>query len=361
MSNDILFSSFRLGPITLRNRVVMAPMTRNRSTGNVPGDLAVKYYAQRAEAGLIITEGTSPSPNGLGYARIPGLFNAAQAAAWKKVTDAVHGRSGRIFGQLMHTGRASHPDNLPPGAKILAPSAVALGGDGIWVDPDGNKLAPAPAAMTAGEIEATIEEYVHSAELALEAGFDGVELHGANGYLIEQFLNTASNRREDEWGGSIPNRIRFATEVAKRTAARIGGDRLGIRVSPYGVFNGMTRDPATEDDVYESLARELSTIGLVYIHVVDHSSMGAPEVKPSVKRKIRDAFKGAYILSGGYDLARAVADLTEKKGDLVSFARPFVSNPDLVARLRDGRALHAPDFATFYTPGPKGYTDYPVD
>ncbi len=325
---------------------------------NVPGDIAATYYAQRAEAGLIVTEGTSPSPNGLGYARIPGLFNATQARAWKKVTDAVHAKGGCIFVQLMHTGRASHLHNLPLGARILAPSSITLASE-IWVDPGGNQPAGLPEAMTVADIESTIEEYALSGELAIEAGFDGVELHGANGYLIEQFLDTASNQRADAWGGAVENRIRFAVEIARRTAKRIGGDRLGIRISPYGVFNNMVSDAATED-VFESLARQLSAIGLAYIHVVDHSSMGAPEVKPSVKRKLRDAFGGKIILAGGFDRDSAEAALREKRADLIAFARMFLSNPRLVTLLRENRPLHEPDFATFYTPGEKGYTDYPA-
>jgi len=358
MSNEILFSSCQLGRIKLRNRVVMAPMTRNRAIDNIPGDIAVTYYGQRAEAGLIITEGTSPSPNGLGYPRIPGLFDATHVCAWKNVTDAVHAKGGRIFVQLMHTGRASHPGNLPPGARILAPSAIALKSD-IWVDPDGNQPAALPEAMTLVDIESTIKEYVRSSELAIEAGFDGVELHGANGYLIEQFLNTASNQRTDDWGGTIRNRIRFAVEIARRTAACIGGDRLGMRVSPYGVFNGMVSD-ATTEDMYESLAIKLSAIGLAYLHVVDHSSMGAPEVKPSVKKKMRDAFRGLMILAGGYDRESAEAALNERRADLIAFARTFLANPRLVTLLRESKTLRQPDFATLYTPGEKGYTDYPV-
>ncbi|MFT3770018.1 MAG: hypothetical protein QM820_31710 [Minicystis sp.] len=259
----------------------------------------------------------------------------------------------------MHTGRASHPDNLPAGARVLAPSAIALGED-MYVDGKGPQPAPVPEAMTEADIEQTIEGFARSAELAVEAGFDGVELHGANGYLIDQFLNTASNQRTDDWGGSVPNRIRFAVEAAKRAAARIGGDRLGIRVSPYGAFNHMVTDEAQED-VFESLARELSALGLVYLHVVDHSAMGAPEVKPSIKRKLREAFKGTLILSGGYDRDRAEADLREQRGDLVAFGRPFIANPRLVTKLRERKELAAPDFTTFYTPGEKGYIDYPVE
>lgn len=359
MSADLLFSPYNLGPTPLKNRMVMAPMTRNRALGNVPGEIVVKYYEQRAEAGLIVTEGTAPSANGTGYARIPGLYTDEQVKAWSQVTSAVHAAGGRIFVQLMHTGRSSHPANLPKGARIVAPSAVALGGDGIWVDPDGNKPAPVPAELTAREIESAADEYAHSSQLAIDAGFDGVELHGANGYLIDQFLNTVTNRRTDDWGGSVKNRIRFALEVARRSAARIGAERLGIRLSPFGVFNEMAPDPAMEE-LYESLAGELSSLGLVYVHLVDHSAMGAPAVPPTVKAKIRAAFKGTLILSGGYDHARAEADLEAKHADLIAFGRPFLANPRLPSRLRAGTELHAVDFTTLYSPGEKGYLDYPL-
>jgi N-ethylmaleimide reductase len=354
--SDILFSSWKLGKIPLKNRVVMSPMTRSRSPGNVPGPIVATYYAQRAEAGLIVTEGTSPSPNGLGYARIPGLFSPQQVQGWRQVTDAVHKAGGRIFVQLMHTGRVSHPLNMSQGARILAPSAVALQGK-MWTDASGEQPYPVPQSMTEAEIKTTIEEYRRSSELAVEAGFDGVELHGANGYLIDQFLNLASNQRADAWGGSIQNRIRFAIEVARRACKAIGPDRVGIRLSPYGVFNGMTSDPAIED-TFEILAAEIARLGLAYIHVVDHSSMGAPEVKPSVKQKIRAKFEGTVILAGGYDRERAESDLAAKKADLIAFGRPFISNPQLVAKLRTGAPLSPADQATFYTPGEKGYTDY---
>jgi N-ethylmaleimide reductase len=361
MPNELLFSPLKFGRVELKNRVVMSPMTRSRSIGNIPGDLVAKYYGQRAEAGLIITEGTSPSPNGLGYPRIPGLFNAEQVAGWKKTTSAVHAAGGHIFVQLMHTGRVTHPDNLPPGGKVLAPSALP-GPDKMWVD---SKMAleptPVPAPMTPQEIETAIEEYAKSGELAIEAGFDGVELHGANGYLIEQFLNTASNVRTDEWGGAIDNRIRFAVEVAKRVAKRIGSDRLGIRLSPFGVFGGMASE-ATTEDTFERLVKALWDLKLLYVHTVDHAAMGAPEVPPSIKQKIRAAFKGIIILSGGYDKARAEKDLQEKKGELVAFGRPFIANPKLVTKLRENKELRPPqDMSTFYSPGEKGYTDYPME
>jgi len=359
MPNDLLFSPLELGPTHLANRVVMAPMTRSRSINNVPGEIAATYYAQRAEAGLIVTEGTSPSPNGLGYPRIPGLFNAAQVAGWKRVTDRVHAAGSKMFVQLMHTGRIGHPANLPPGGRVLGPSAVPTS-EKMFVDPDGPQPIPTAIAMTAEDIEYAIEEYAASSVLAIEAGFDGVELHGANGYLIDQFFNAASNRRTDEWGGPVANRIRFALEVCKRVEKHLGHDRLGIRLSPFGAFNAMAPDGAPEE-LYELLARELSKLGLVYIHLVDHSSMGAPPVPPTVKLKIRAAFTGKLILSGGYDRARAEHDLSENLGDLIAFGRPFLANPKLVTRLRENQPLRAPDFATFYTPGEKGYTDYPLD
>ena len=355
MSNT-LFTPTQLGSLSLKNRIVMAPMTRSRAIGNVPNALMEQYYRLRADAGLIITEGTSPSPNGLGYARIPGLFNEEQMQGWRRVTDGVHQAGGRIFVQLMHTGRVSHPANMPFGAAILAPSAVAVPGE-MWTDANGMQPHPVPREMSEADIAQNIAEYAASASLARQAGFDGVELHAANGYLIDQFLNTASNQRNDRWGGSIENRVRFAVEVAKATVAAIGAERVGMRISPYGVFNAQVPD-AEMDELYLRLVDELNALGLLYIHVVDHSAMGAPEVSPVLKAKIRAAFKGKYILSGGYDVARANADLDEQRGDVVAFGRPFISNPDLVDKLKSGQALVAPDFDTFYTPGEKGYTDY---
>ena len=356
--SDSLFLPWTLGKMKLKNRIVMAPMTRSRSPGNVPGDIVATYYAQRAEAGLIVTEGTSPSPNGLGYARIPGLYEPRQVQGWSKVTDAVHKAGGRIVVQLMHTGRVSHSLNMPAGSRILAPSSIPLSGK-IWTDVQGEQPYAMPEEMTEPDIRETIAEFVRSAELAIEAGFDGVELHGANGYLINQFLNAASNQRQDGWGGSIENRMRFAVEIARGAAVKIGGERLGMRLSPFGVFNDMAIEP-TMEDTFERLVAELDRIGLAYVHVVDHSSMGAPVVPDSIKQKIRAAFHSTLILSGGYDRVRAEADLTAKKGDLVAFGRPFISNPRLATKLRSGAALLPSDQATFYTPGEKGYIDYPA-
>ncbi|OHC66623.1 MAG: alkene reductase [Rhodocyclales bacterium GWA2_65_20] len=354
--SSTLFTPTQLGHLSLKNRIVMAPLTRSRATGNRPNELMEQYYRLRAEAGLIITEGTSPSPNGLGYARIPGLFNKEQVQGWRRVTDGVHQAGGRIFVQLMHTGRVSHPANMPAGASVLAPSPVAVPGE-MWTDSDGMQPHPVPREMSEADIAHSIAEYAASAKLAIEAGFDGVELHAANGYLIDQFLNTASNQRQDRWGGSVENRIRFAVEVARATVAAIGAERVGMRISPYGVFNAQLPD-AEMDDVYLRLSDELNALGLLYIHVVDHSAMGAPEVSPELKARLRAAFDGQYILSGGYDVARADADLDAQRGDLVAFGRPFISNPDLVAKLKSEQELVAPDFSTFYTPGAEGYTDY---
>jgi len=350
-----IFENVKLGSVTLKNRIVMAPMTRSRAIGNIPNALMAEYYSARAEAGLLITEGTSPSPNGLGYARIPGLFNQEQVNGWRLVTDAVQKKGGVIFVQLMHTGRVSHPENMPAGSRMVAPSAIAVSGQ-MWTDGKGMLAHPTPHEMTTAEVHAAVDEYVRSAELAIKAGFDGVELHAANGYLMEQFLNPKSNQRKDEYGGSSENRMRFVLEIARAVTAKIGPERVGIRVSPYGVFND-TGEFEEIDQFYGDLAKELSKLGLAYIHVVDHSSMGAPPVSAEVKRLIRENFKGLYILSGGYETReRADADLKEGRGDLVAFGRPFIANPDLVQKLKSGAALKAPDQATFYTPGPEGYT-----
>jgi N-ethylmaleimide reductase len=354
----LLFSKTSLGPLLLQNRLVMSPMTRNRATGNVPNDLMAQYYAQRASAGLIITEGTSPSPNGLGYPRIPGAFSAAQIAGWRRVTEAVHAQGAKVFLQLMHCGRIAHPLNLPAGARVLGPSAVAAAGE-MYTDAEGMKPNAMPQAMTEADIKTTVEEFMQAANNAVAAGFDGIELHGANGYLLEQFFRPSSNQRTDRYGGPVENRARFVLEVADAVIKAIGKEKVGIRLSPFGVFNDMPVYAAMEAD-YTYLAQQLDARGLAYIHLVDHSPMGAPPVPESMKAAFRSVFKGALILSGGYDAARAESDLTAGKCDLIAVGRPFLANPDLVARWRTGAAVNAPDINTFYTPGPKGYTDYPA-
>lgn len=354
-----VLTSYRLGKNELKNRIVMSPMTRSRAIGNIPNDLIAEYYEQRSGAGLIITEGTSPSPNGLGYSRIPGVFSKQQVEGWKKVTAAVHKNGSKIFVQLMHTGRISHPLNLPEGAKVLAPSAVKPAGQ-MWTDQKQMQDFPVPAEMTAKDLAITKQEFVDAAKNAIEAGFDGVELHAANGYLLEQFLSPVSNVRKDNYGGSIENRCRFVLEVTEAVAEAIGKENTGIRLSPYGVASDMPHYPEI-DATYNYLAEHLNKIGIVYIHLVDHSAMGAPAVSPELKKQIRKSFKNSLILSGGYDLERAEADIESAAGDLIAFGRPFLNNPDLVARFKNGWPLAKElDFNLFYTPGEKGYTDYPA-
>jgi N-ethylmaleimide reductase len=353
-----LFSKYRLGNTSLQNRVVMSPMTRSRATGNIPNDLMAEYYGQRSSAGLIITEGTSPSPNGLGYSRIPGIFSKAQVEGWKKVTTEAHKGVAKIFIQLMHTGRIGHQLNLPVGAKVLAPSAIRAAGQ-IWTDQKQMQDYPVPSEMTAGDITRARNEYITAALNGIEAGFDGVELHGANGYLLEQFLSPISNIRTDNYGGSIENRSRFVLEVTEAVSSAIGKERTGIRVSPYGVASDMPHYPEI-DATYKYLAGELNRFGIEYIHIVDHSAMGAPVVPAEIKNEIRKLFKNTLILSGGYDHERAEVDLQNGKADLIAFGRPFINNPDLVERFRNKQALSTDlKFDLFYTPGPNGYTDYP--
>jgi len=359
MKDYKLLSVYKLGDIDLKNRVVMSPMTRSRAIGNVPNEIMAEYYRQRSGAGLIITEGTSPSPNGLGYSRIPGIFSKPQVEGWKKITSAVHKNGGKIFIQFMHTGRIGHALNLPEGGRILAPSAVKAAGK-MWTDSKQLQEFPVPEEMTSDDIIQTKQEFVNAAKNSISAGFDGVELHGANGYLLEQFQSPVSNTRTDNYGGSIENRSRFVLEVAGAVADAIGKEKTSIRLSPYGVASGMSHYPEI-DATYNYLAEKLDKIGIVYIHLVDHSYMGAPPVPLALKKQIRSIFKNTVILSGGYDMERAETDLNSGLGDLVAFGRPFISNPDLVERFRNGWPLSKnPDSSLFYSPGEKGYTDYPV-
>jgi N-ethylmaleimide reductase len=355
---SLLFAPTTLGPLPLQNHLVMSPMTRNRATGNVPTPWMAQYYGQRASAGLIITEGTSPSPNGLGYPRIPGVFSSAQIDGWRPVAQAVHDKGGQIFMQLMHCGRIAHPLNLPPGAQVLAPSALAAAGE-MFTDAQGPQPHPVPQKMTQADITTAVAEFAQAASNALAAGFDGVELHGANGYLLEQFLRPTSNQRTDAYGGSIEHRSRFLLEVVEAVIVAIGKDRVGIRLSPFGVFNDMPLYEEMEAD-YTYLAQQLNHRTLNYIHLVDHSAMGAPPVPQSTKAMFRRTFKGHLILSGGYDAARAEADLMAHKADLIAVGRPFLANPDLPARWQAGSVLNEADAKTFYTPGPSGYIDYPA-
>lgn len=356
---SLLFSKTVVKSLALQNRLVMAPLTRSRAIGNIPNALMAEYYGARAaSAGLIIAEGTSPSPNGLGYARIPGIFSAEQVNGWKQVTSAVHAQGAKMFLQLMHCGRVAHPLNLPPGARILAPSAISAAGE-MWTDAQQLQPEPVPEAMSEQDIQQTIAEFAQGARNAVAAGFDGIELHSANGYLLEQFIRPTSNTRSDRYGGSIENRARFVLEVVDATIKAIGKDKVGIRISPFGVFNNMPLYPEMEAD-YTYLARALNERGLLYIHLVDHSSMGAPQIPESIRTMLRSMSNCALILSGGYDFERAERDLAAGKCDLVAVGKPILANPDLRKRWEAGLAVNAPDMSTFYTPGPKGYTDYPT-
>lgn len=344
-----LFSSVRVGALNLPSRLVMAPMTRNRTPGQVPNALNAAYYAQRASAGLIVTEGTTPDASGRGYIDIPGLYNAAQVEGWREVASEVHAKGGHIFVQLMHTGRISHPDFLD-GAAPVAPSVIAAPGE-IYTH-QGMKPHGTPRALQATEIPALIATYGRAATLAREAGLDGVEVHGANGYLPGQFLAPNANKRTDEWGGSVENRARFLLGAVDAAVAAIGADRVGVRLSPGGVFNDI-HDPDAPA-TYAHVAAELAKRNLAYLHVFNtNPGFDVPAL-------IRAHYKGTLILNGGYDRARAEADIASGLADLIAFGVPFLANPDLPARLAQGAALNAADQSTFYGGGAKGYTDYPV-
>ena len=354
-----LFSPAKLGNLKLKNHIVMAPMTRSRALGNVPNELMAEYYGQRTGAGLIITEGTAPSPNGLGYSRIPGCFSKEQVEGWQKTTDEVHKDEGKIFLQLMHTGRISHSLNLPEGAQIIAPSPLKAIGQ-MWTDSKKMQDFPIPKAMDDNDLLLTLTEYAASAKHAMDAGFDGVELHGANGYLLEEFISPVSNIRTDKYGGSIENRCRFILEVVAAVAQTIGKEKTGIRLSPYGVAGGMAYYPEI-DETYTYLAKELNKLGIVYIHLVDHSSMGATPVPNELVNTIRSCFKNTLILSGGFDKESAELELESERADLIAFGRPFINNPDLVDRWKNDLALSNDlKMGEFYTDDEIGYTDYPI-
>ncbi|MFT3793744.1 alkene reductase [Flavobacterium sp.] len=342
---------------TLNNRIVMAPMTRSRAIGNVPNELMANYYQQRSSAGLIITEGNALSPNALGYARIPGIFSAEQMAGWKKVTDAVHVEGGIIFTQLMHVGRIAHSANMPKGAQIVAPSAISADFP-MWTDAVGMQQTGMPLEMDIQAIERTKNEFVQTAKNAIAAGFDGVELHAANGYLLEQFLNPHSNVRQDLYGGSIENRSRFVLEVVKAVGDAIGFDKIGIRLSPYSTFNTM---PHYEEIVptYRYLVLELNRLDIAYVHLIDYAARGSAEGLGLIK-DIRSIFHSTLILNGGYTQQRAEQALADNEADLISFGSPFIANPDLPYRIENDETWAQPDPATFYTADEKGYTDYPV-
>ena len=346
-----LFSQVQIGRHTLTNRMVMAPMTRSRSDDfGVPTELVPTYYAQRAGAGLIISEGVFPVALGQGYLRTPGIETAEQVATWKQVSDAVHARGGRIFMQLMHCGRISHPSLLPDGALPQAPSAIKPAGQ-TWTA-TGLQDFVTPHALSMVEIAAVIEGYRQAARLAIEAGFDGVELHAASGYLPEQFLSTGSNQRTDEYGGSVENRTRFVLEVLNAMATEIGSDRVGIKLSPEMNFNDIV--DANPQETYTWLVEQLHGLNLAYLHValfgasVDYHAL------------LRPLFDGSYLIGGGLDQNAAEALIAEGRADAVVFGSAFLANPDLPERFRTGAELNVPDKDTFYAPGAQGYIDYPA-
>ncbi len=354
-----LFSTYNLRGLSLDNKIVMAPMTRSRAINNLPNELMAEYYGQRAKAGLIITEGISPSINGLGYARMPGIFSKDQITGWKKVTHAVHRNGGKIFAQIMHTGRVTQPGNLPKGGEIAAPSATPLTTTKLWVDGQGQLEVPVAREMKTTDVQYAIQEFITGAKNAIEAGFDGIELHGANGYLIEQFINPHVNKRTDEYGGSVENHARFLLEVAQGVVNAIGKEKVGVRVSPYGAANEMPHYQEI-DETYTYIAKKLNDLDIAYIHVVDHSSMGAPEVPVRVIKAIRENFKNTLILVGNYNAERGEEALASGHADLVAIGRPFIANPDLVDRLKHKLPLNQLKFDLFYTAGAEGYVDYPV-
>ena len=353
-----LLNSYKLKELKLKNRVIMAPLTRARANGNVPNGLMVKYYRQRAQAGLIISEGTSPSANGLGYARIPGIYTDQQIEGWKKITQAVHNEGGKIFLQIMHTGRVSHKLNMEENAEIIAPSAIALDGE-MYTDQEGPQAYPVPREMTLDDIKQAQEEFVQAANNAIKAGFDGVEIHSANGYLADQFLNTATNIRTDDYGGTKEKRSRFTLETVDKVTKAIGSKKVGIRLSPYSAFNG-TEIFDGIDDQFLYLTEQLNKYELAYLHLVDNSSLGSPDVSQSIFLKIREKFEGSLIRNGGYTKDEAENSITDNKTDLISFGRSFIANPDLIYRFVNDLPLNEPDYDTFYTPGEKGYIDYPI-
>jgi N-ethylmaleimide reductase len=354
-----LFQPVRLGPYQLANRIVMAPLTRSRAgEDGVPRPLMAEYYAQRASAGLIIAEGTNISPQGRGYALTPGLYEAAQVEGWRKVTEAVHARGGRIFPQLWHVGRVSHPSLQPGGALPVAPSAIRP--EATSYTDAGFRPCVTPRALATAEIPEIVEQYRHATRNALVAGFDGVEIHAANGYLIEQFLRDSTNKRTDAYGGSRENRARLLLEVTEAVVGVCGGERVGIRLSPVSPVNGADLD-SDPTGTYAYVVERLNAFGLAYIHIIEGATQGPREVPGGFDLQIlRQSFKGLYIANNGYDLGLALEARRRNLADIISFGRLYIANPDLVERLRIGARLNVPDRATFFGGGAAGYTDYPV-
>ena len=362
----MLFTPYRLGGLDLPNRIVMPPMTRSRAApGNVPTALMATYYAQRASAGLIVSEGTQISPQGQGYAWTPGIHSPAQVAGWRGVTNAVHAAGGRIFAQLWHVGRVSHVSLQPGGAAPVSSSPLAAEGVKVFIDPEGKGPQAgagdmvqhsAPKALSEAEIAQVVRDFATAAHHALEAGFDGVELHGANGYLINQFIDSQANTRTDGYGGSLPRRLRFLREVAEAVVAVTGRERVGVRLAPLTTLQGAVDD--TPQATYLGAAKVLDGIGVAYLHIAEADWEDAPQMPAAFKEALRLVYDGTLIYAGKYTAERAEAALRNGWADLIGFGRPFVANPDLPARLRQGLALNPTDSDRFFGGDAAGYTDY---
>jgi len=355
MAND-LFSPVKFGSIQLNNRIIMAPLTRNRAgEGGVPQDLNVTYYAQRATAGLIITEATPISAMAHGYPALPGIYTDAQVAGWKKITDAVHAKGGKIVIQLWHVGRISHPSLLPIGALPVAPSAIKPAGQAFTYQ--GLQDYVTPRALDASELPAIVQDYVHATRCALAAGFDGVEVHSANGYLLDQFLRDGSNQRTDNYGGSVENRARLLMEIVEAVVKAAGADKVGVRLSPVNPFNDM--HDSNPQALFEYVANAQNRFNLAYLHAVEGGIHGGGKADPFDFVAFRKLFKGGYIANLSYDKARGNAAIASGHADAIAYGVPYIANPDLVARFKQNAPLNAADANTFYGGAEKGYTDYP--
>jgi len=353
MSTKDLFSAVTIGNMNLANRMVMAPMTRNRAAeGNIPQDINVEYYRQRAGAGLIITEASQVSPEGVGYPATPGIYNQQQADGWRKITDAVHDEGGHIYLQLWYCGRISHPDLLPDNQTPVAPSAIRPEGEAITFE--GMKAFVEPRALETGEIQNIVAQYKNAAQLAKQAGFDGVEIHAANGYLLDQFLRDGTNQRQDNYGGSFENRTRLILEVVDAVAEIWDSSQIGVRISPDNSFNDI--HDSNPQALFNYVAEVLNLKQLGYLHVVEGGFMGEHDVDYD---QIRQRFNGKYMANLGYDREKAESAIASGHADLVSFGTLFLANPDLVARFRTDAELNTPDQDTFYGGDEHGYTDYP--
>ncbi|CAH1671181.1 MULTISPECIES: alkene reductase [unclassified Chelatococcus] len=353
---SILFSPFRLGAIDVANRLVMAPLTRNRAiSGDIPSDLAIDYYRQRAGAGLIISEGTQISPQGQGYMATPGIYSEAQIAGWRKITDAVHDLGGKIIAQVWHVGRVSSTELQPGGGAPVAPSAIPAHTKTYLSG--GFAEVSAPRALALEEIQGIVDDYAAATRNAREAGFDGIELHGANGYLIDQFLKDGTNHRTDRYGGSIENRVRFAVEVATAAVKAWDKGRVGIRLSPVSPANDIS--DSNPQPLFNHLVAELDKLELAFIHVIEGATGGPRDIAAFDFQALRKAFRGAYIANNGYTRDLAIAALTSGNADLIAFGRAFISNPDLPERLRRDASLAEVKRETLYGGGAEGYTDYP--